>query len=80
MPDLNTIPTQNTVNMNAINSTIDSIGFINGSDAPARNVLTRAESFGPKTGWRDGHLSSDHGFCPPDPSASSVALASSSGE
>ena len=47
--------------------------------APARRVLMRAESMGPRTGWRDGHLSVAHGFCPPDPSASPTALALSSG-
>src|SRR5438046_4379194 len=38
--------------------------------SPARQVLTRAELLSPRTGWRDGHLSSYHGFCPPDPGAS----------
>ncbi|KAF8536061.1 hypothetical protein BDD12DRAFT_935731 [Trichophaea hybrida] len=43
--------------------------------APARRVLTRAEALGPKTGWRDGYLTRTHGFCPPDPEASPIALA-----
>jgi len=47
--------------------------------APARRVLTRAETLGPKTGYRDGYLSSKWGFCPPDPSASPIALAACSG-
>ena len=47
--------------------------------APARRVLMRAEMSGPNTGWRDGHLSVAHGFCPPDPSASPAALDASSG-
>lgn len=47
--------------------------------APARQVLKRAEEVGPRTGWRDGYLSSAHGFCPPDPSAAPVALAMSAG-
>jgi hypothetical protein len=47
--------------------------------SPARRVLQRAESLGPVTGWRDGYLSSTHGFCPPDPSASPIALAQSPG-
>ncbi|ETN42751.1 uncharacterized protein HMPREF1541_01909 [Cyphellophora europaea CBS 101466] len=47
--------------------------------APARQVLRRAEELGPRTGWRDGYLSSTHGFCPPDPSAAPVALAMSAG-
>ncbi|KAI1390895.1 uncharacterized protein F4822DRAFT_442135 [Hypoxylon trugodes] len=34
--------------------------------APARQVMLRAEEIGPKTGWLDGYLSSEHGFCPPD--------------
>jgi hypothetical protein len=42
-------------------------------------VLERAERLGPSTGWRDGYLSSSCGFCPPDPSASPLALASSPG-
>ncbi|KAJ1304872.1 hypothetical protein OPQ81_006006 [Rhizoctonia solani] len=47
--------------------------------APARRVLQRAEALGPRTGWRDGYLSTSHGFCPPDPSAPPIALASSPG-
>ncbi|KAI1477970.1 hypothetical protein F4774DRAFT_180178 [Daldinia eschscholtzii] len=34
--------------------------------APARQVMLRAEEIGPKTGWIDGYLSAEHGFCPPD--------------
>lgn len=34
--------------------------------ATARQVLMRAEEFGPRTGWRDGYLSKEHGFVPPD--------------
>ncbi|KAI1214787.1 uncharacterized protein F4807DRAFT_404564 [Annulohypoxylon truncatum] len=34
--------------------------------APARQVMLRAEEIGPKTGWLDGYLSAEHGFCPPD--------------
>ncbi|KAG4411688.1 hypothetical protein IFR04_015186 [Cadophora malorum] len=47
--------------------------------APARRVLTRAMELGPKTGWKDGYLSSQWGFCPPDPSAAPVALSLSPG-
>jgi len=47
--------------------------------APARAVLLRAELTGPRTGWRDGHLSTEDGFCPPDPDASPRALAQSPG-
>jgi len=47
--------------------------------APARTVVMRAELTGPWTGWRDGHLSSEYGFCPPDPDASPFALAQSPG-
>ncbi|KAL7625163.1 hypothetical protein AAE478_004378 [Parahypoxylon ruwenzoriense] len=34
--------------------------------APARQVMLRAEEIGPKTGWIDGYLSAEHGFCPLD--------------
>jgi sulfite reductase alpha subunit-like flavoprotein len=47
--------------------------------APARRILTRAEEIGPKTGWKDGYLSSAYGFLPPDPSDSPVALRASPG-
>ncbi|KAF2703230.1 hypothetical protein K504DRAFT_508145 [Pleomassaria siparia CBS 279.74] len=47
--------------------------------APARRVLMRAEEIGPRTGWKDGYLSSSYGFLPPDPSDSPVALRASSG-
>lgn len=47
--------------------------------APARRVLMRAEEIGPKTGWKDGYLSSQFGFLPPDPSDSPVALRASPG-
>jgi hypothetical protein len=47
--------------------------------APARRVLERAEALGPESGWKDGHLSKAHGFCPPDPSSSPTALALSPG-
>ncbi|KAF2021694.1 sulfite reductase flavo protein alpha-component [Aaosphaeria arxii CBS 175.79] len=47
--------------------------------APARRVLMRAEEIGPRTGWKDGYLSSEYGFLPPDPSDSPVALRASPG-
>ncbi|KAG8768914.1 hypothetical protein FRC12_005281 [Ceratobasidium sp. 428] len=47
--------------------------------APARRVLQRADALGPRTGWRDGYLSTHHGFCPPNPSAAPIALAASPG-
>lgn len=47
--------------------------------APARRVLLRAEAIGPSTGWKDGHLSSTHGFLPPNPSASPISLELSPG-
>ena len=47
--------------------------------APARRVLVRAMEIGPQTGWKDGYLTSTHGFCPPDPSASPIALSLSEG-
>jgi hypothetical protein len=30
--------------------------------APARQVMIRAEEIGPRTGWKDGYLSTEHGF------------------
>ncbi|EXK79177.1 hypothetical protein FOQG_16196 [Fusarium oxysporum f. sp. raphani 54005] len=47
--------------------------------APARQVMQRAEEIGPKTGWRDGYLSAEHGFCPPDYEEPINALARSPG-
>jgi hypothetical protein len=47
--------------------------------APARRVLLRSEAIGPSTGWKDGYLSSKHGFLPPDISESRIALALSPG-
>ncbi|CAO2656703.1 Nn.00g055060.m01.CDS01 [Neocucurbitaria sp. VM-36] len=47
--------------------------------APARRILARAEEIGPRTGWKDGYLSSSYGFVPPDPSDAPVALRASPG-
>lgn len=47
--------------------------------APARQVLIRAEEIGPKTGWRDGFLSAEYGFVPPDMELSVSALANCPG-
>ncbi|KAF7524391.1 hypothetical protein G7054_g11446 [Neopestalotiopsis clavispora] len=47
--------------------------------APARQVLLRAEEIGPKTGWRDGFLSAEYGFVPPDMEEAVSALANSPG-
>ncbi|GKT49099.1 uncharacterized protein ColSpa_09280 [Colletotrichum spaethianum] len=47
--------------------------------APARQVMLRAEEIGPQTGWRDGYLSTEHGFCPPDYDEAAGALARSPG-
>ncbi|KAK7417752.1 hypothetical protein QQX98_004408 [Neonectria punicea] len=47
--------------------------------APARQVMQRAEEVGPQTGWRDGYLSMEHGFCPPDYDEAANALAKSPG-
>ena len=47
--------------------------------APARQVLFRAEEVGPRTGWRDGYLSTEYGFVPPDADEAAGALARSSG-
>ncbi|KAM0324395.1 hypothetical protein ACHAQA_008177 [Verticillium albo-atrum] len=47
--------------------------------APARQVMLRAEEIGPLTGWRDGYLSTEHGFCPPNYEESPGSLARSPG-
>ncbi|KAI0399431.1 cytochrome b5-like Heme/Steroid binding domain-containing protein [Xylaria palmicola] len=47
--------------------------------APARQVMLRAEEIGPRTGWIDGYLSREHGFCPPDYDESAGALAKTPG-
>jgi hypothetical protein len=47
--------------------------------APARRILMRAEALGPKTGYRDGYLTSKWGFCPPDPEEAPIVLAGSPG-
>ena len=47
--------------------------------APARQVILRAEEIGPRTGWRDGYLSTEHGFCPLDYDEAAGALAKSPG-
>ena len=41
--------------------------------------MLRAEEIGPATGWKDGYLSSEHGFCPPDYNEAAGALANSPG-
>ncbi|KAK1654596.1 cytochrome b5-like Heme/Steroid binding domain-containing protein [Colletotrichum phormii] len=47
--------------------------------APARQVMLRAEEIGTQTGWKDGFLSIEHGFCPPDYDEAAGALARSPG-
>ncbi|KAI0423459.1 cytochrome b5-like Heme/Steroid binding domain-containing protein [Xylaria sp. FL1042] len=47
--------------------------------APARQVMLRAEEIGPRTGWVDGYLSREHGFCPPDYDEAAGALAKTPG-
>jgi len=47
--------------------------------APARQVMLRAEEIGPGTGWKDGYLSAEYGFCPPDANEAAGALANSPG-
>ncbi|KPI36763.1 uncharacterized protein AB675_11784 [Cyphellophora attinorum] len=47
--------------------------------APARQVLEHAQSNGPRTGWKDGFLSSEHGFCPANIEQSRVHLQSTLG-
>jgi hypothetical protein len=47
--------------------------------APARQVMLRAEGIGPRTGWKDGYLTSEFGFCPPDTNEATGVLANSPG-
>ncbi|KAF2451420.1 hypothetical protein P171DRAFT_5856 [Karstenula rhodostoma CBS 690.94] len=47
--------------------------------APARQVILRAEEVGSSTGWRDGYLSVEYGFQPPDTSEAPGALRNSPG-
>lgn len=47
--------------------------------APARQVILRAEEVGQTTGWRDGYLSTEYGFQPPDTSEAPGALRNSPG-
>ncbi|GJD02427.1 sulfite reductase flavoprotein alpha-component [Colletotrichum higginsianum] len=47
--------------------------------APARQVILRAEGIGPQSGWKDGYLSAEYGFCPPDSNEAAGALASCPG-
>ncbi|KAK3315893.1 hypothetical protein B0H66DRAFT_273438 [Apodospora peruviana] len=47
--------------------------------APARQVMIRAEEIGSATGWKDGYLSKEHGFCQPDYNEAPGALANSPG-
>lgn len=47
--------------------------------APARQVMLRAEEIGPKTGWIDGYLSAEHGFCPVDYEEAAGALSRTPG-
>lgn len=48
--------------------------------APARQVIIRAEEVGPRAGWKDGFLTAEYGFVPPDSMDSAVAaLANSPG-
>ncbi|KAI1361987.1 cytochrome b5-like Heme/Steroid binding domain-containing protein [Xylaria arbuscula] len=47
--------------------------------APARQIMLRAEQIGSSTGWVDGYLSREHGFCPPDYEEPVGALAKTPG-
>ncbi|CAI6332041.1 unnamed protein product [Periconia digitata] len=47
--------------------------------APARQVILRAEEVGPASGWRDGYLSTEYGFQPPNTSEAPGALRNSPG-
>lgn len=47
--------------------------------APAKQVMIRAEQVGQATGWKDGYLSAEYGFCPPDSNEAAGYLAKSPG-
>ncbi|KAJ4374846.1 hypothetical protein N0V83_001924 [Neocucurbitaria cava] len=47
--------------------------------APGRQVILRAEEIGFTSGWRDGYLSTEYGFQPPDTSEAPGALRNSPG-
>ncbi|GKT49717.1 sulfite reductase [NADPH] flavoprotein component [Colletotrichum spaethianum] len=47
--------------------------------APARQVILRAEGIGQPSGWKDGYLSAEYGFCPPDSNEAAGALANCPG-
>ncbi|KXJ89699.1 sulfite reductase flavo protein alpha-component [Microdochium bolleyi] len=47
--------------------------------APARQVILRAQEIGPRTGWKDGFLTTEYGFVPPDMNVHVAALARSPG-
>jgi sulfite reductase alpha subunit-like flavoprotein/predicted heme/steroid binding protein len=47
--------------------------------APARQVILRAEEIGTRSGWKDGYLSVEYGFCPPDANEAAGALANCPG-
>ncbi|KAM0370728.1 hypothetical protein ACHAPY_010300 [Fusarium culmorum] len=64
--------------LDALNASDQSI-LATALGAPGRQVLRRAEEIGPLTGWRDGYLSVEHGFCPPDYEEPIAALARSPG-
>jgi Indoleamine 2,3-dioxygenase len=70
--------TQGVKSLDKLNSSeIDLLALALG--APARQVLLRAEEVGPRTGWRDGYLSTEYGFVPPDSDEAAGALAKSPG-
>jgi hypothetical protein len=82
------IPTRPTIKQMQITKGVKSMDALNASEqdllavalgAPARQVLIRAEEVGPQTGWRDGYLSTEYGFVPPDAEAAAGALAKSPG-
>ncbi|KAH8660905.1 sulfite reductase flavoprotein alpha-component [Tricladium varicosporioides] len=82
------VPSMPSIKEIQVNQGVKSLDALNASEqdllavalgAPARQVLLRAEEVGPRTGWRDGYLSTEYGFTPPDADAAAGALARSPG-
>ncbi|KAK3381069.1 hypothetical protein B0H63DRAFT_415824 [Podospora didyma] len=65
-------------NLDALNATEHDLLAV-ALGAPARQVMIRAEEIGSATGWKDGYLSAEHGFCPVDYNESPGALSNSPG-
>lgn len=63
--------------MNPPISDADILGLALG--APARQVLNHAQLHGPRSGWKNGFLSSSDGLCPPDLDQGDICLRRSLG-